>query len=122
MRSASGSVDPPSAVEPTTSQKTAEGDLGWRSLYKLAAIGALSQLALIPVAMAFFIASPPPATTAELFALYQRSTFLGLIALDLVYLVARIGLVRLVTGDRRPPLILDDPFVTFDDDRATRAL
>ncbi len=42
--------------------------------------------------------------------------------LDLVYLVARIGLVRLVTGDRRPPLILDDPFVTLDDDRARRAL
>jgi AAA domain-containing protein len=42
--------------------------------------------------------------------------------LDLVYLVARIGLVRLVTGDRRPPLILDDPFVTFDDARARRAL
>ena len=42
--------------------------------------------------------------------------------LDIVYLVARIGLVRLVTGDRRPPLILDDPFVTLDDARATRAL
>lgn len=42
--------------------------------------------------------------------------------LDLVYLVARIGLVRLVTGDRRPPLILDDPFVTLDDERARRAL
>ena len=42
--------------------------------------------------------------------------------LDLVYLVARIGLVRLVTGDKRPPLILDDPFVTFDDERATRSL
>ena len=42
--------------------------------------------------------------------------------LDLVYLAARIGLVRLVTGDRRPPLILDDPFVTLDDVRATRAL
>ena len=42
--------------------------------------------------------------------------------LDLVYLVARIGLVRLVTGDRRPPLILDDPFITFDDARAKRAL
>jgi AAA domain-containing protein len=42
--------------------------------------------------------------------------------LDLVYLIARIGLVRLVTGDRRPPLILDDPFVTFDDDRARRSL
>ena len=40
---------------------------------------------------------------------------------DLVYLAARIGLVRLVTGDRRPPLVLDDPFVTLDDDRARRA-
>jgi DNA repair exonuclease SbcCD ATPase subunit len=42
--------------------------------------------------------------------------------LDIVYLAARIGLVRLVTGDRRPPLVLDDPFVTLDDDRAERAL
>ena len=32
--------------------------------------------------------------------------------LDLVYLTARLGLVRLVTGDRRPPLLMDDPFVT----------
>jgi uncharacterized protein YhaN len=42
--------------------------------------------------------------------------------LDLVYLAARLGLVRLVTGDRRPPLVFDDPFVTLDDDRANRAL
>ncbi len=42
--------------------------------------------------------------------------------LDTVYLAARIGLVRLVTGDRRPPLVLDDPFVTLDDERAARAL
>ena len=42
--------------------------------------------------------------------------------LDVVYLAARLGLVRLVTGDRRPPLILDDPFVTLDDGRAPRAL
>jgi uncharacterized protein YhaN len=42
--------------------------------------------------------------------------------LDTIYLAARLGLVRLVTGDRRPPLILDDPFVTLDDARAPRAL
>jgi DNA repair exonuclease SbcCD ATPase subunit len=41
--------------------------------------------------------------------------------IDQVFLAARIGLVRLVTQDRRPPLILDDPFVTFDDVRAARA-
>jgi DNA repair exonuclease SbcCD ATPase subunit len=42
--------------------------------------------------------------------------------LDVVYLAARLGLVRLVTGDRRPPLVLDDPFVTMDDVRAPLAL
>jgi hypothetical protein len=41
---------------------------------------------------------------------------------DLVYLIARLGLVRLVTGDRRPPLVFDDPFITLDHARATRAL
>ncbi len=42
--------------------------------------------------------------------------------LDLGYLAARLGLVRLVTQDRRPPLIFDDPFVTFDETRAGRAI
>ncbi len=42
--------------------------------------------------------------------------------LDIVFLAARLGLVRLVTGDRRPPLVFDDPFVTLDDGRAMRAL
>ena len=42
--------------------------------------------------------------------------------LDLAYLAARLGLVRLVTQDRRPPLVFDDPFVTFDDERAARAI
>ncbi len=41
--------------------------------------------------------------------------------LDMAYLAARLGLVRLVTHDRRPPLVFDDPFVTFDDERAARA-
>ncbi len=41
---------------------------------------------------------------------------------DQLFLAARLGLVRLVTLDRRPPLILDDPFVTFDAARAERAM
>jgi len=41
--------------------------------------------------------------------------------IDQVFLAARIGLVRLVTQGRRPPMVLDDPFVTFDDARASRA-
>jgi uncharacterized protein YhaN len=42
--------------------------------------------------------------------------------LDQFYLAARLGLVRQVTQDRRPPLLFDDPFVTFDDERASQAL
>jgi DNA repair exonuclease SbcCD ATPase subunit len=42
--------------------------------------------------------------------------------LDAVYLAARIALVRFATGGRRPPLLLDDPFVTLDAARAARAL
>jgi hypothetical protein len=42
--------------------------------------------------------------------------------LDQFYLAARLGLVRQVTQDRRPPLVFDDPFVTFDDERAARSL
>jgi uncharacterized protein YhaN len=53
---------------------------------------------------------------------WVKVTALSQGTLDLVYLTARLGLVRLVTGDRRPPLIFDDPFVTLDDDRAKRAL
>ena len=41
--------------------------------------------------------------------------------IDQIFLAARIGLVRLVTQGKRPPLVLDDPFVTFDDQRAARA-
>jgi uncharacterized protein YhaN len=41
---------------------------------------------------------------------------------DQLYLAARLGLVRQVTQDRRPPLVFDDPFVTFDDERALRAM
>ena len=41
---------------------------------------------------------------------------------DQLYLAARLGLVRQVTQERRPPLIFDDPFVTFDDERALRAM
>jgi uncharacterized protein YhaN len=30
--------------------------------------------------------------------------------------------VRQVTQERRPPLVFDDPFLTFDDERARQAL
>lgn len=42
--------------------------------------------------------------------------------LDALYLCARLGIVRQVTQPGAPPLVFDDPFVTFDDERAARTL
>jgi uncharacterized protein YhaN len=40
---------------------------------------------------------------------------------DLVYLAARLALVEVLTGGKRPPLLFDDPFITFDDRRRQAA-
>lgn len=42
--------------------------------------------------------------------------------LDQLYLCARLGIVRQVTQPAEPPLVFDDPFITFDDERARRAV
>ncbi len=40
---------------------------------------------------------------------------------DLVYLAARLALVEVLAVGRRPPLLFDDPFITFDDQRRSAA-
>lgn len=42
--------------------------------------------------------------------------------LDQLFLCARLGIVRQVTEPGNPPLLFDDPFVTFDEQRAERAM
>jgi len=43
-------------------------------------------------------------------------------AIDEFYLAFRLALAKLIFGDKRPPLILDDPFVNFDSVRLDRTL
>jgi len=43
-------------------------------------------------------------------------------AIDEFYLAFRIALVKMMFGDKKPPLILDDPFVNFDSVRLGRTL
>jgi len=40
---------------------------------------------------------------------------------DVVYLAARLALVDVLTGGKRPPLLFDDPFITFDEQRRQAA-
>ena len=42
--------------------------------------------------------------------------------IDEFYLAFRLALVRLIFGDKKPPLILDDPFVNFDSVRLANTL
>jgi DNA repair exonuclease SbcCD ATPase subunit len=43
-------------------------------------------------------------------------------AIDEFYLAFRLALLKLVFGDKKPPLILDDPFVNFDSIRLDKTL
>jgi DNA repair exonuclease SbcCD ATPase subunit len=43
-------------------------------------------------------------------------------AIDEFYLAFRLALVKLIFGDKKPPLILDDPFVNFDSVRLANTL
>ncbi|HEX9533635.1 MAG TPA: AAA family ATPase [bacterium] len=40
---------------------------------------------------------------------------------DVVYLAARLALVDVLAGGKRPPLLFDDPFITFDEQRRQAA-
>jgi len=42
--------------------------------------------------------------------------------IDEFYLACRLALVRLIYGEARPPLVLDDPFVNFDEPRVMQTL
>jgi uncharacterized protein YhaN len=39
---------------------------------------------------------------------------------DQIYLAARLTLLQLACEGRKPPLLLDDPFVNYDDERLAR--
>ncbi len=43
-------------------------------------------------------------------------------AIDELYLAFRLALVKMIFGDKRPPLLLDDPFVNFDSIRLSNTL
>lgn len=55
-------------------------------VYRIAQYLSLIMLILIPLQIAVFIISPPPATVKEFFELFQQSPFVGLLSLDFLYL------------------------------------
>jgi len=59
----------------------------WALLYRIAGIATIVMLFLIPLQIAIFILWPLPATIPEWFVLSQQNPLIGLLHLDLIYVV-----------------------------------
>ncbi|MBN2485283.1 MAG: DUF4386 family protein [Bacteroidales bacterium] len=59
----------------------------WEKLFKPGAIAAIVIVALIPIQIFIFAAYPPPDNPAGFFELFSKNWFLGLLSLDLLYII-----------------------------------
>lgn len=62
----------------------------WRGLYRIGAVAAAIMVVHIPITIVLFIANPPPQTVIEFFALFQSNKLLGLLGMDLLYLLVNV--------------------------------
>jgi len=62
-------------------------------IYRTAFLSAIVMTALIPVQIMIFAVAPPPGTVAEYLDLFRRSPLLGLLSLDLLYVVNSILII-----------------------------
>ncbi len=68
-------------------------DSRWKGLYKVGGVAALTMLVLIPIQIIIFIAWPPPGTVEGYFTLFQDNWLLGLLNLDLLYMLTNALMV-----------------------------
>lgn len=59
-------------------------DPRWKTLFYIAALAAVYMIILIPIQGIVYIVSPPPSTVLGFFELFQESTLMGMINLDLL--------------------------------------
>lgn len=70
-------------------------DIDWRSLYRAGGVAALAIIALMPVQLVVFVVWPPPSTVEGFFARFQENWLLGLLSMDLLYMLTNALLIPL---------------------------
>ena len=65
----------------------------WKGLFIAGGVAAFSMLVLMIVQIIVFAVWPPPATVAGYFSLFQKNWLLGLLSLDLLYIVDNVLLI-----------------------------
>ena len=59
----------------------------WKPLYRIGSAAALIIVGIMVIQIIVYIASPPPTTVLGYFTLFHRNGLLGLLSMDLLYLV-----------------------------------
>lgn len=71
-------------------------DAQWQTLYRIGAWVGIVAMTLIPVSIIVFIMWPPPETVSGHFARLQANLLLGLLSIDLIYLVTNVLMLPLM--------------------------
>lgn len=71
-------------------------DAQWRTLYRIGAWVGIVAMTLIPVSIIVFVMWPPPETVSGHFARLQANLLLGLLGIDLIYLVTNVLMLPLM--------------------------
>ncbi len=68
-------------------------DSDWQGVYRVAGVAALVMLVLIPIQAMIFLGWPPPQTVEGHYALLQDNWLLGLLSLDLLFIVDSVLII-----------------------------
>ncbi len=69
------------------SMTTSKTGSHWKGLYKAGGIAAFFMLAIMIAQIAIYVTAPPPTSVLDFFALFKQNSLLGLLSLDLLYLL-----------------------------------
>jgi len=86
-------------------------DSRWNWLYKVAGITALITAVLIVVQIIVFVLWPPPTTASDYFNLFQDNVLLGLLALDLLYVIDNVLLIPIFLALYVALRRINEPFI-----------
>ncbi|MCF7924519.1 MAG: hypothetical protein K9L64_05365 [Candidatus Izimaplasma sp.] len=75
-----------------------EHNYGLKVLFKLAYISGILMLIAVPLQVIVYVAFPPPETVQGFFDLFEKSTLLGLLSLDFLYIISNLLLIPIYLG------------------------
>ncbi len=75
-----------------------EHNYGLKVLFKLAYISGILMLIAVPLQVIVYVVFPPPETVQGFFDLFEKSTLLGLLSLDFLYIISNLLLIPIYLG------------------------